>query len=273
MRKSRRRSGIRTPWPLSMPESGATPWTCPACQRSVLELDKDSLACGETKESLESHSHDAFDTEWIDGRFSCLLVCLACKASIGVAGTYSVWEHQFYGPNGETIAEYPKRLSPRYFTEAPHLVLLPTTTPERVRRSVEGAFSLFWSDLEACGNRIRIAVEHLLTDQGVARITTVTRNGVSRRRWSTLHERLEMYRELSPDLAAMLMAAKWIGNAGSHTAELTPDDVRDGLELIGYSLAQLYDRPHDGPARIAREINRRRKPRSVRPSRHRFGHS
>ena len=57
-----------------------------------------------------------------------------------------------------------------------------------------------------------------------------------------------------------LASAKWIGNAGSHR-ELTREDVFDGLDLVEQALRELYSTDTTVVRRIARTINKSKKPR------------
>jgi hypothetical protein len=53
---------------------------------------------------------------------------------------------------------------------------------------------------------------------------------------------------------------KWIGNAGSHSDILTPDDTLDGYERMDWVLDSLYARRHRSASTLTRTINHRRVP-------------
>lgn len=60
----------------------------------------------------------------------------------------------------------------------------------------------------------------------------------------TVHGRIELFRKASPknrDVADALLAVKWIGNDGSHGAELTLLEVLDGADVLGLAVRSLYD--------------------------------
>lgn len=38
-----------------------------------------------------------------------------------------------------------------------------------------------------------------------------------------------------------LEAVKWIGNTGSHEANLSVSDVLDGVEMLGHALRSIFD--------------------------------
>jgi uncharacterized small protein (DUF1192 family) len=60
------------------------------------------------------------------------------------------------------------------------------------------------------------------------------------------------------------MAVKWLGNAGSHAAPLTADDVLDGFEILEHALDKLYSERDERVGALTRAINRRKAPRSRR---------
>ena len=60
---------------------------------------------------------------------------------------------------------------------------------------------------------------------------------------------------MSPGNAEMLLAVKWIGNDGSHDADLTVDDVVEAAEMVEHVLKQIFDESKPLKTR-AQAINR-----------------
>ena len=227
----------------------------------------DSLKSEETAASIKSRNDDFFSFEMIEGRFSCLFSCPHCKETVAVAGTYWVQDDriydQEYGEAGEILEYY----RPRYFSEAPPLIQLPDKTPDTVREEITKAFQLFWLDEEACGNRIRSAVEQLLTINGIPKTELVKKGASQKRNLLSLHRRIERFKKKRPELAEQLFAIKWIGNAGSHASGLNIEDLKDGFLLLELVLKELYDSSRRNALRIAKAVNKRKKPRSAYKSR------
>lgn len=218
---------------------------------------------GETKDSHENRNHDAWEPEWIDGRFACLMECTACTAATAVAGA---WRLEDRGYNCETQqGHWDKVYLPKYFSEAPHIIPLPAALPEAVRDELIRSFVLYWVDSEACGNRIRRAVEQLMTDHRIRRTVIVRKgNKPGKRKPLDPHKRIEAFGVRRPELSDALIAVKWIGNAGSHLDQLSCEDVLDGYELLSYVLDELYVPRAKRAKSLAKVVNRRKGPRSPR---------
>ncbi len=253
----------RTPWKASFTADGRLPWFCPYCHGSRLAGAKSKLLQGETGDSRDSHGHEAWEPEWIDGRFAALLSCPHCQGQLAVAGTYRIRDARGYDAEGNEVGDYLAEFTPRYFSDPPHILRLPERTPGAVRDALVESFQLYWTDLESCANRFRSAVELLLTQEGV-RQTTGKAKPKGRRIFLRLSERIERFSEKQPNLAQSLNAIRWLGNAGSHAGHLTQDDVLDGYEILEYVLDQLYVHRARRASALARSINRRRGPRSPR---------
>jgi hypothetical protein len=253
----------RDKWKAELRAGEPLQWQCPSCHLSPLRVVADSLKRGETGASKEMHDDLAFDPDiHLDGRFSCLMDCAHCGNEVGVTGTYRLVDERSEDSDyPEVLGGYVESYRPKYFTDSPHLVEIPESTPDAVTEELIASFQLFWSDPLACTNRIRSGVEKLLTAE---RVPQTTRNAKGRRVFLQLHHRIDLYHKKRPDVAEKLMAVKWIGNAGSHGSGTTIDDALDGYELIDWVLETLYARRHRRASALTREINRRKAPRSPR---------
>jgi hypothetical protein len=209
-------------------------------------------------------NHEASEPEWIDGRFSCLLQCAHCDGRVALAGKYRVQDNRRYGPHGEE-GDYEEYYTPLFFADVPQIVQLPARTPSAIVERLKRSFSLYWSDPEACVNAIRAAVEVLLTARRVPQ-THRLKPGAPRRSMS-LHRRVELFSATDRINGDLLLAAKWIGNAGSHSRSITHDDALDAYELVLLVLEQLYDDRRARVQAISRRVIRREGPRSRRRGR------
>ena len=251
----------RDRWKPGFYAASSLAWPCPACNASPLRLVKGTLFDAQTRASVELQDNDWAGPEHIDGRFSCLMDCGHCRNTVGATGTYLYEENP--RPEAEDEDQFVKRYSVRYFTESPFLVEIPESTPQPIVDELLASFRLFWNDPPACANRIRSAVEKLLTSQKIPQ-TSGKLGSNGRRQFLKLHVRIERYRIKRPEIADKLMAVKWIGNAGSHSSPLTTEDTLDGYEIVDWVLDSLFAKRHRRALSLSKAINRRRGPRSRR---------
>jgi hypothetical protein len=193
-----------------------------------------------------------------------MLSCPHCGGQIAVSGKYRVQDDRHYDEFGEA-GDYENYYRPLFFSDAPHIISIPPEAPKPVSEQLCKSFQLFWADVEGCANSIRIAVEKLLTSQGIPRTNgrQAARAG-KKRSFLTLHSRIELFRAKNPMIADALMAVKWIGNAGSHSSPTQSSDLLDGYALMSFALDELYVRRDARIGALTRAINRRRAPRSRR---------
>lgn len=208
----------------------------------------------ETGPSRSAHSHEAWDPDWIVERFTNLLECNSCQQVAAVAGRTSNFLHQYYGPFDEVETDLATTLHPEYISPAPLLFDLPVKTPEALSEEVRRAFSLIWSDHEACASRIRTCIELLLDD---IKIPKVEKTAKDKEIALSLHKRIEKYSVVDKESSDLLLAVKWIGNAGSHsnTQGLERSDLLDVFEILDYVLEQNYVGQKKRLVKIAAAIN------------------
>lgn len=140
---------------------------------------------------------------------------------------------------------------------------IPDRCPNEVRERIEEAARLIWADPASAANRLRSAIEELLTAQKVPRTRLVAKKGGAQgrsRRRLTAHDRIELLKVKEPGAADLLEAVKWIGNSGSHESGMRVGDVLDGVALMEHALHELYDNRGKELAKMAKKINARKGP-------------
>ena len=70
----------------------------------------------------------------------------------------------------------------------------------------------------------------------------------------SLNERIVEFEKVKPKVGSFLHAIKLIGNAGSHSSEVTRNDVLDAYELMDYSLESLYSEREQNILTISQKI-------------------
>lgn len=222
---------------------------CPVCQAGHLQFGEP-----DTIEDFASYSvrdHEAWEPEWIRGRFTVAARCGngKCAQSVHAVGTYYVDGASDMDPTADTY-EYSSYYNVQYITPSLALMRLPSVAPEEVRQGLDRASSVIFVDPGLAATAVRTAVERFLTTQ---QIPAQDSSG----NYVSLHRRIANWRSANPvqeGVADLLLAVKWIGNAGAHeAADVSVKDVLEGVELLDEAFHRLWVGP-DIDAR-ARAIN------------------
>lgn len=120
----------------------------------------------------------------------------------------------------------------------------PAGTPAEVVNAIKSASNVLRTDPNSAANRLRFAIESLVTALGQRRYTVSRpKNGApATRSRLTTHACITEYRKGHPEAGDALLAVKWIGNSGSHDSELTVSNVLDGTDMLAYALRLIYDK-------------------------------
>lgn len=224
---------------------------CPTCNSGYLtERELKSFA---DASSTADQRHPSWEPDWLVGSFSGVMRCdnSDCREPVVVAGEWQVVINEGDPSRGQ----YGELYRVRFVRPALKLIELPPRTPAKVRQGIDGASALLWASPSAAANRLRVAVEDLLTAKKVNK-TVLTARG--RRKRLTAHQRIDLFRQTHPDVADALEAVKWIGNDGSHDEGLTASQVLDGVQVLELAIKSLYDTADVELRRRIREINRNR---------------
>ena len=230
---------------------------CPRCRRSVLEPDVQSF---ENVSSIEARLGDEVWDGWTEGYFYGTLSCARtpCGNKYVVAGDWRSRSRDL--PDQDDFLDDPHLagFSVRHILPPLPVIPFPDKTPEDVRSLVQSASSVLLSDTSAAANRMRSAVECLLDARKVRRLPPGKRGAKYR---LNTDRRIKEFATENNKVAELLMAIKWIGNAGSHESRpLSLSVVLDGIELFAHAIHLLYDDTGAALHRRAARINRRRGP-------------
>jgi hypothetical protein len=119
------------------------------------------------------------------------------------------------------------------------------------------SFKLFFSSPSAASNNVRIAIEELLTELKVKRFNV----SKGRRLFINLHQRIESLPAKYAQFKDMILAIKWLGNAGSHGhSEVTIDDAMDAYELTEHILKEIYEPKAKKLKALAKKVNKKKGP-------------
>lgn len=241
----------------------AVPFPCPTCGEGRLRHEIQTRG-GEKHyplfhaTSAENHRRNMRSHGGVlDGPFTYMAVCdrEECRGPVAMCGEleYRADKDELGRPKNLRLI-----LKPKFICPPPNIFSIPGGCPDGLRSEVQAAFRLFWCDPGACANRIRNAVELVLTDMGVARFGRPK----GKRRRLSLHDRIVRLERAKPETAKALMAMKWLGNAGSHPAGvLTREDALDGFEILEHVMQERYLQRGKAISKLSREIIRRKGPR------------
>jgi hypothetical protein len=215
---------------------------CPVCGRGNLApTDAESIVAEETRKSLSFRAHESWEPEWIHGHFHGVLRCEreACKEIVLIVGEFGIGMKD--NDEGRWNGDYENLLRPRFFIPPLSLIAENEKYPKSILNLVSSASTVLWTDPSSAANRIRLAIEELLT---LKRVPKSYLDKKGKRQRSSLHCRIDEFAKLEPkwaDTAKILKAVKHIGNDGSHGDHVDAGDVLDGVELLNHALELIYD--------------------------------
>jgi hypothetical protein len=246
----------REVWKEPLTKDYVPHWHCPSCEGGYLKHQPNSLHFSETSESGKAHSDDAWDPDWIEYRFSALLVCNneRCKEPVSVVGRGRV---EMVQTSREGDVDYVDFFYPVHIWPSPPLIALPKTYPGDVVSELKKAFVASWSDFPSAANHIRSGVERLLDflKEPKTRLGT----GGRRERLSP-HVRIVGMAKRDKELSDSLLAVKWLGNVGSHSDDLSRDDIFDALDILDLTLDDLFVRHRARVKKLVGAINKSKGP-------------
>ena len=236
------------PFPNALP---ALP--CCACQIGFLNIVPDSLEAIETGPSEDAKSHDAWELEWMDLRFTAFYRCTnpRCRHVVAVAGKMGYESDYEYLPNGDCEPRADPHYTPLAFAEPPHIIRVCEQCPATVSAHLNRSFGLYWMDRRSCATAIRSAVESLLDDRNVPR--EIQRHPGKPAR-IPLHDRIVRFQETDLDSGKLLLAIKVIGNVGTHQDDISFDDLLTGYEILDHVIDRVYSGRDARVAGLAGEV-------------------
>ncbi|HHR6128564.1 TPA: DUF4145 domain-containing protein [Providencia alcalifaciens] len=218
-------------------------YPCPHCGKNSLKHDENMFHCKQTAASREyESSNQSWEPECIQEVFTSLLICenpecnevVTCSGFGGLDWDISVNE------NGEQELIYYSYYEPKIFIPTLKYINIPRQCPDSVTSCLNEAFSLTLLSPSSAANKVRAAVENLLTEFKIPKYK-ITKN---KRMFRSLHERIGIAggkKTIFKDLNDILIAIKWLGNEGSHaTSTITEADIFDAYKLIEYIINEIY---------------------------------
>ncbi len=235
-------------------------WTCPTCNKGVLRLQKNTFQKQEIRRSREARSYDEWEPEWIEYIYNCLLLCSneECKENVLSCGTGFVYLDFFEDDYGDSDCTYTDLFLPKYFEPHLRFINIPSNCPSKVSLLLCDSFKVLFLNPKAALNSVRSAIEELLSELNIKRFS---KNTSGKQRLLTLHERIDLIPAKYEEVKDMILAIKWLGNAGSHGhKEVSLDDVMHAYELTEHILEFIFVQKVQNLENIAKKINKKKGP-------------
>ncbi len=244
----------RTIWLQHFDNNKLPPWPCPTCRKGHACLVPKSFFNDETASSTRVRESSDWDPDWIEYVFSCRAECsnTSCKEPMAVIGKGGI------GPSydeelGNVWVDYFLVL---HCHPMPHIIPIPKKCPSEVADPLISAFSMFWSNPEACAGRIRVSLEALMNHLGVPKQQISAKTGKEFE--LRLHGRIDLFAKSDPTIGAQMLALKWLGNAGSHdSGTVSHKDLLDAFEIIENALAEIIDERSKRVALLADQLTKK----------------
>jgi hypothetical protein len=241
-------------------------WRCPTCNSATLILSGElqhekSETMQQIPESYLDETSGDHIPIWVENviglktRFVGFLKCTSrhCNEFVTIAGYVSTEEVTHYDDEGCPYPELADFCYPISFDPALHYIQNTHLYPKEIKSVLKACFRLFWIDNASCANKIRIAVETLLYLQKIPRRKKDNKGKLT---VISLHSRLALYKRKNPQIAELLLSIKWIGNAGSHSAEVSTQEIINAFDLLQYCLDHIYIQTEKRLKNISKKINK-----------------
>jgi Domain of unknown function (DUF4145) len=133
----------------------------------------------------------------------------------------------------------------KYTSSALRIIEIPKNTPALVKSALELVLTMYWFDLNACANKLRIVIDLILDD------LKVPAN-------ENLNKRIRSFEKTDLKNAQLVSAIKWIGNEGTHGKEsVLNENIVEALMITEHLLQNLYENSISNIYDIAEKINQR----------------
>jgi hypothetical protein len=191
---------------------------------------------------IDGSRTDEIGPEVESGRFVSFLECtdVRCGEIVVVAGDYLTVTHTASDLETDEEEEYEvTHYSPSSMHPAPPIIFGPRTLNDACRAHLAVAHELYWVDLAACANRLRILVEALLDQLKIARRG---RKGKSENARLDLSDRIGLLQATRPGQDEALTALRFVGNVASHQGETDLAFMLDCFDILENAMDELLER-------------------------------
>lgn len=224
---------------LAQPIESGQPWprpVCPTCQSGHVGFSAPS----ESPNFMTPEEQEYLDPEWITGTFTIQGHCEnpGCQQTVHGTGDYIVGTAQKSWRDDDIYYS-------SYYTVThvhPPILMMPApkAATDQVKDAIVRASRVLFADPGLAATALRATVEVFLTTQN---IESTGPTGEFR----SAHARIREWGDADPSrpqLAGLLFAVKWLGNAGTHeVSDLNVKQVLDGAKVLNEAFHRLFTAP------------------------------
>jgi hypothetical protein len=249
----------RTPYHLPFTVDRVPFWHCPLCGVGRLTLDAKNLVINETAQSIHDRQHAEWEPDWIRYVYSCIFTCSnsSCRSVVSSCGTGKTTLVEDEDEEFGLVQSTEDAFFPKYFEPSLRLLDIPDKTHLDACIHLQEASALYFADSGAAMNSARAAIEVVVTDLGAKRFTLVG----GKRKPINLHQRILALPQKYTGVIDLLLAIKWLGNAGSHDGKAVDSgDLRVTFDLLEHALSEVYEAKATALKAIAKKVNKKKGP-------------
>lgn len=240
-------------------------YPCPSCGIGVLNPIQNKVL-GQVFEKPLSSNYDAA-LYYENGEkkvFTAILSCNnnKCQQAAGMVGEY------LEGcPEWSDDAEEMVRMNlylPKYIHPNLKMFRYPSTVPLEIKHEIDSSFSNFFCDPSSAANKIRRAIELIVTNLGIPKSfvnkKVLRETGKRKLVPAKLHARIERLKKRKKRTGKMLLGLKVLGNDGSHSnnKEISHWDILDAYEVLEHILDREYSNKENEILRMAERLENRK---------------
>ncbi len=233
-------------------------WPCPTCSAGYLTPLPETMTTRETDGSKEAHGYDEWEPHWIKARFSVHLKCsnASCGEGAVLIGETNSDLEQSYDYEGRTQSEIVEWFLPVSMFPFPAVIQIPEDAPDPILAEIAAASALVWLDPASSAQKLRLAVELMLTELGVQKHENQDGSGG----FLDLARRLKMLPVGKAHVSGLLQPIRWLGNVGAHAGGdgVDRDDLLSAFEILETALDEVFDARKQRVRETARELESRR---------------
>ena len=218
---------------------GNLPYPCGSChqfQLNVTKHEKDETRW--SKYNLDSYDerYGPKDEEFL---VACFVECKNCRNNYVATGLLEETQlEQHYQEQALERGVFRGEVELKSIYPHLHPFTLPTRCPDHTKKTLREAFSIVFNSNGACANRIRVALEQICDHEGVPKQGTGKKS--NKPYDLNLKDRIEELEKRKPQVSLLGEPIRNLGNQGSHTSQLSREDLIDQLYLAEYIVHALY---------------------------------
>jgi|GEM_PF-6896506 len=131
----------------------------------------------------------------------------------------------------------------KYMNPSIDIIKIPPKIDIKLSKILRSSFKLYWVDLDACANKLRVFLENFLNYLKIIKQRKIYRSTGNKIKKLSLGERIGELKQHSIKFSKYgdnIKAIKWIGNVGSHGSKpVTVERLVQAFEILEYIIDEI----------------------------------